>query len=255
MPKRVKQGDRVDRLLCGMMAVVLLLAGGLVSCASPASSAEPGLPTAPEPVCLQVSVEEAQQLIDERDDLIVLCVGTEEEYDEGYIASAVLIPVAELSERLGEIDKSKAVLVYCRIGARSDEACQILADNGFSEVYDLMGGTDAWRKGGGEINYPLTIEDLVVTPVNPKYFKEPNRVLIGESYKIECIVLDSESSTFSYKWSAERGGISGEGSVVTWTAPLQGGLVDIMVTVSNDCGGVVSRSIELKVEVCSCVFE
>ena len=184
-----------------------------------------------------VSVEEAQQLIDERDDLIVLCVGTEEEYDEGYIASAVLIPVAELSERLGEIDKSKAVLVYCRIGARSDEACQILADNGFSEVYDLMGGTDAWRKGGGEINYPLTIEDLVV------------------SYKIECIVLDSESSTFSYKWSAERGGISGEGSVVTWTAPLQGGLVDIMVTVSNDCGGVVSRSIELKVEVCSCVFE
>ena len=53
LPKRVKQGDRVDRLLCGMMAVVLLLAGGLVSCASPASSAEPGLPTAPEPVCLQ----------------------------------------------------------------------------------------------------------------------------------------------------------------------------------------------------------
>jgi len=76
----------------------------------------------------------------------VLDVRTREEYIEGHIAGAVLIPVQELQERLSEIEKSKnqSVLVYCRSGHRSTVASKILNESGFQSVTNLTGGIKAW---------------------------------------------------------------------------------------------------------------
>jgi rhodanese-related sulfurtransferase len=78
---------------------------------------------------------------------LLLDVRTQAEYDEGHINDPTLIPVTELESRLDEISeyKDKPVLVYCRSGNRSVTASNILIENGFSEVHNLLGGIGAWN--------------------------------------------------------------------------------------------------------------
>jgi rhodanese-related sulfurtransferase/rubrerythrin len=73
------------------------------------------------------------------------------EYEKERIAGATLLPLPELSDRLGEVDPKKPVIVYCAVGGRSRAAAQFLAGQGFQEVYNLKGGVRAWKgqKAGG----------------------------------------------------------------------------------------------------------
>ena len=80
---------------------------------------------------------------------LLLDVRTQEEYDEGHIAEAVLIPHNELADRLSEIEGYDKVLVYCASGNRSVTASQILINAGYKEVYNLKGGFSAWQAGVG----------------------------------------------------------------------------------------------------------
>lgn len=96
-----------------------------------------------------VTVREALQLIESVDSLVVLDVRTKEEFKGqlGHLQDAVLIPIQELERRIHELDgyKSKEILVYCRTGRRSVQACEILSAKGF-KVYNLLGGIVDWRK-------------------------------------------------------------------------------------------------------------
>ena len=104
---------------------------------------------------------------------------------------------------------------------------------------------------------PPVIEDLIVTPQEPRYLKEyPGYYKVGKAkkYDIECIVSDT-SGELVYEWSCNDGEISGEGSMITWTAPGRAVEVTVTVTVSNAAGDIVSKSIVLKVVSCSpCTF-
>jgi molybdopterin/thiamine biosynthesis adenylyltransferase/rhodanese-related sulfurtransferase len=57
---------------------------------------------------------------------------------------AVMIPLADLSDRLDEIPTDREIVVYCRTGARSASAAQMLVDEGFSSVFNFVGGIHAW---------------------------------------------------------------------------------------------------------------
>ena len=104
---------------------------------------------------------------------------------------------------------------------------------------------------------PPNIEDLVVTPKGHKYLKKYTggyEILKGKSCEIECIASDPEGGELSYEWSASAGEISGEGAVITWTAPLQGGKVTVAIAAS-DGRDVASTSIVFNVKTCaSCAF-
>lgn len=54
------------------------------------------------------------------------------------------IPLKELPNRFSELDKNKEIVVYCRSGGRSLQACQFLEQNGFTNVTNLTGGVLAW---------------------------------------------------------------------------------------------------------------
>ncbi len=77
---------------------------------------------------------------------VLLDVRSYEEFDEGHIEGATLIPVDELEERWSEIEEYDKILVYCRSGNRSVTASDILLDAGFGEVYNLLGGIGAWSE-------------------------------------------------------------------------------------------------------------
>jgi sulfur dioxygenase len=65
--------------------------------------------------------------------------------DLGRIAGANLIPLSDLSNRLGEIDRARPVVTVCRSGARSAQAVVLLQKSGFTEVANLAGGMLRWR--------------------------------------------------------------------------------------------------------------
>ena len=86
-----------------------------------------------------ITAEAAVAAAAEDDNTVLLDVRTQEEYDEGHLNGAVLIPVEELRSRLGELDQTKRYLVTCQVGARAWLACCILQQNGFS-AENITGG-------------------------------------------------------------------------------------------------------------------
>ena len=77
--------------------------------------------------------------------VLILDVRTEDEFSEGHIEGAILLPLDMLRKMAEDIivSDSQAVLVYCRSGRRSSEAAEILTEMGFLNVYDF-GGILSW---------------------------------------------------------------------------------------------------------------
>ena len=94
-----------------------------------------------------VSAEEAYTLINENNELVILDVRTKEEYDNGHIPGAKLVPVQILPMKIAELDKykEKPVLVYCASGGRSPRAVDTLANSDFTNLYHLSRGISSWR--------------------------------------------------------------------------------------------------------------
>jgi rhodanese-related sulfurtransferase len=79
---------------------------------------------------------------------IVLDVRTEEEFESGFIPNAINIDIrlgAGFIDELNKLDKTAPYYVYCRSGARSAQAVQIMQDMGFVFSYNLLGGILAWE--------------------------------------------------------------------------------------------------------------
>jgi len=79
---------------------------------------------------------------------LVLDVRTPEEYAEGHIQGAKLIPVKVLAKHLAEVPKDKQVYVYCHSGRRSANAAKLLAEHGFTRIENMQGGITAWKDAG-----------------------------------------------------------------------------------------------------------
>lgn len=78
------------------------------------------------------------------EDTVILDVREEEERDMGYIENSLNIPLGQLRNRLGELDKSKCYLIYCAVGLRGYIATRILIQNGF-EAKNLAGGFNTYK--------------------------------------------------------------------------------------------------------------
>jgi rhodanese-related sulfurtransferase len=86
--------------------------------------------------------------LDDHPEAVVLDVRTQEEFDGGHIPKALNIDLRlgpGFLDAINSLDKSKSYYVYCRSGARSAQAVQIMRDLGFSETYNLIGGIQEWK--------------------------------------------------------------------------------------------------------------
>lgn len=93
----------------------------------------------------EIQRDEAQKLIDEGAQLID--VRADHEWDAGRIGSAKHLPLDELAGRVGEIDKNRPVVVYCRGGNRSTMATAALAEAGY-DAAKLAEGIVGWEEAG-----------------------------------------------------------------------------------------------------------
>lgn len=79
---------------------------------------------------------------------VILDVRTADEFESGHIKGALNMDIrggADFMASIETLDKSKSYFVYCRSGARSGQACQLMSQLGFSAVYNLDGGVLAWE--------------------------------------------------------------------------------------------------------------
>lgn len=84
------------------------------------------------------------------DDAVVIDVRESNEYSEGHIINSIHIPLSSLKTRLNNIEKHKSqkVIIACRSGHRSSQACATLKKEGFEQVFNLSGGVMAWESAG-----------------------------------------------------------------------------------------------------------
>lgn len=94
----------------------------------------------------QISGAEAKALMDSESGYIIIDARTQEEYDEGHIPGAILIPEYEIADRAEKElpDKDQLILVYCRSGRRSKIAAEELVKLGYTNVKEF-GGIIDWE--------------------------------------------------------------------------------------------------------------
>ena len=103
-----------------------------------------------EAVYVNITAEEAKQIMDSEEGYIILDVRTQEEYDQGHIPGAIVISHDEIEEKAEEMltDKKQLILVYCRSGRRSKLAAEALVELGYTNIKEF----------GGIIDWPYEVE-------------------------------------------------------------------------------------------------
>ena len=97
----------------------------------------------------QVSAVQLPQLINQ-ENAVVVDVCQPEEFRKGHIPAAINIPVDQIKEQLGQLEKfrkkDRPIVLSCRSGQRASRAATVLRKNEFKRVYTLSGGLAAWEK-------------------------------------------------------------------------------------------------------------
>ena len=101
-------------------------------------------------VYVNITAEEAKQIMDSEEGYIILDVRTQEEYDQGHIPGAIVISHEEIAEKAEKVltEKDQLILVYCRSGRRSKIAAEVLAELGYTNIKEF----------GGIIDWPYEVE-------------------------------------------------------------------------------------------------
>ena len=103
-----------------------------------------------EAVYMNITAEQAKEIMDSRQGYIILDTRTQEEYDESHIPGAILIPYDEVLEKAEDVlpDKQQLILVYCRSGRRSKLAANDLVKLGYTNIKEF----------GGIMDWPYEVE-------------------------------------------------------------------------------------------------
>ncbi len=102
----------------------------------------------------EIDSESLHQRLATGEDLLLVDIRTPGEVAQGLIPKARTLPMHLLPLRLDELPKDQDVVLYCRSGARSYQACAYLAQQGWGRVLNLRGGIIAWARHGYEIAFP-----------------------------------------------------------------------------------------------------
>lgn len=131
-------------LACIFTAITLSACSGAANTAQGTQTAEQGAAA-----YRKITAAEAKTVIDTQENVIILDVREQSEYDSGHIPNATLLPLGSITAKAAEAlpDKDQTILVYCRSGNRSRTAANELVSLGYTQVYDF----------GGIIDWPYDI--------------------------------------------------------------------------------------------------
>jgi rhodanese-related sulfurtransferase len=128
------------------MKLPLILALVAALCAAPLFAQN----AAPATAVKNVTVDEAEKLLKENKQIVVLDVRTADEFKAGHIAGAKNIDIMsdDFAKQIGALDKDRTYLVHCAAGGRSARACKALDGQQFKSLLHMNQGFSAWEKAG-----------------------------------------------------------------------------------------------------------
>jgi len=131
----------IRALLCFLIVPLVLLNG----CLSPEDSGPDNQ------IIEDITLEEAFALMEDNrydENFVIIDVRTPEEYAGGHIEKAINLDYYSetFADELNQLDKEKTYLIYSRTDQRSGEALDMMAELGFREVYNMLGGIERWEE-------------------------------------------------------------------------------------------------------------
>jgi rhodanese-related sulfurtransferase len=103
-----------------------------------------------EAIYMNITAQEAKEIMDTQEGYIILDVREQDEFDQGHIPGAILIPYTQIDFKAEDMlpDLDQLILVYCRSGRRSKIAAEALVDLGYTNIKEF----------GGILDWPYEIE-------------------------------------------------------------------------------------------------
>jgi len=105
-----------------------------------------GVMTLPQLESGEVDAPSLKKSLDSGSDVVLIDVREPYEFDFCHLQDARLVPLGQLVDRIGELDKDRDIIVYCHTGVRSARAVEFLKMNGFKRVRNLKGGIRSWSE-------------------------------------------------------------------------------------------------------------
>lgn len=102
------------------------------------------------------TVQDLNRMLSSEQDIFVLDVRRENEWNEGHIEGSTRIYPGKLQNETDRLPRSKPIFVICKTGNRSSFGASVLLREGFDQVYNVLGGTDAWKRAA----YPLVSDSV-----------------------------------------------------------------------------------------------
>ena len=102
----------------------------------------------------EVPPRAAWELMQNKKDLLIIDVRSPHELRHGAIEHSRLIPLNDIFRQKFSLPQDRPLLLVCAVGGRSSAAAFVMAQMGFSELYNLQGGIAAWKQAGLPLEYP-----------------------------------------------------------------------------------------------------
>ena len=135
-----------------------------------------------------ISVEVAHKMLKKSNSPrpLVLDVRYQCEYNMGHLFNALLLPYSQLEANMSKLDayKNHEIIVYCKSGNRSQIACDILSQHGFTKIYNMEGGIIAWINAGFQIY--TTYHHVTVNVIDQDLLLQIQPSLIYQPDSVPC---------------------------------------------------------------------
>ena len=105
----------------------------------------------------EIEVTELAQLKEDGETIRVIDVRQAAELNSGIIPGAEALPMHIIPLRINELQRDEKLIMVCRSGARSAQACMYLQQQGYENVFNLRGGMMAWAGSGLELGLPQAV--------------------------------------------------------------------------------------------------
>ena len=99
----------------------------------------------------EIDAAELKDMMDSDENIQLLDVRSQEEFAQGFIEGGELVPLHTIPLKVNDLSKDKTIVIYCRSGARSAQACMFLSQNTDIEAINLRGGIISWSQAGFDV--------------------------------------------------------------------------------------------------------
>ena len=144
---------------------------------------------------MKLTPQEVKNLIEKEKDLIIIDARTEMEHTyEGKLENSILLDFLKpriFKREIQKFDKSKKYLVYCAIGRVSEQACELMVELGFENVYEMIGGLKAWQKDESLVSTVSKLDEEEIIEARKKIITRINKIE-GQIKGMKKMLLNGE---------------------------------------------------------------